>query len=153
MGERKSRRETSMCERYIEHLLHTPNWGPGPQPRHVPWLGIEPVIFQSVGQCPPHWATPARARQILLKQVKPYHFSMPSKSFLNDSANRARPFNEILSSLFILDPSLSLCWIVFVLSLTFFKLSLRCHLLLSIVFTMGSPAPRTVSRAWRTSIT
>ena len=22
-------------------LLHTPHWGPGPQPRHVPWLWIE----------------------------------------------------------------------------------------------------------------
>ena len=23
-------------------LLHAPHWGPGPKPRHVPWLGIEP---------------------------------------------------------------------------------------------------------------
>ena len=31
-------RETSTCG----CLLHIPHWGPGPQPRHVPWLGIEP---------------------------------------------------------------------------------------------------------------
>ena len=30
-------RKTSMCG----HLLHAPHQGPGPQPRHVPWLGIE----------------------------------------------------------------------------------------------------------------
>ena len=33
---RKTRRETSMC-----WLTCTPYWGPGPQPRHVPWLGIK----------------------------------------------------------------------------------------------------------------
>ena len=32
-------------------------WGPCLQPRHVPWLGIEPVTFWF----PIHWATPARA--------------------------------------------------------------------------------------------
>ena len=26
--------------------------GPNPQPRHVPLLGIKPVTFQFVGQCP-----------------------------------------------------------------------------------------------------
>ena len=37
-GEWKERgRETSMCG----YLLHVPHWGPGPLPRHVPWLGIE----------------------------------------------------------------------------------------------------------------
>ena len=43
---RKTGRETSMCERYIDllHLSclsHIPTWGPGLQPRHVPWLGIK----------------------------------------------------------------------------------------------------------------
>ena len=28
-------------------LLHTPYWRPGPQPRHVPWLEIEPGPFGS----------------------------------------------------------------------------------------------------------
>ena len=34
-------RGTSMCG----CLLCAPNWGPGPQPRPVPWLGIEPAIL------------------------------------------------------------------------------------------------------------
>ena len=37
-GGRKRGRETSMCA----CLLSTPYWGPSPQPRHVPWLGIQP---------------------------------------------------------------------------------------------------------------
>ena len=36
-GGRKSGRETSMCG----CLSRAPYWGPGPQPRHVPWLGFE----------------------------------------------------------------------------------------------------------------
>ena len=39
-------------------LLHTPYWGPGPPPRHVPWLGIEPVTLW--GWHSIHWATLAR---------------------------------------------------------------------------------------------
>ena len=35
--------------------------GPGPKPRHVPWLGIEPVTLWFAGQHSIHWATPGRA--------------------------------------------------------------------------------------------
>ena len=38
-------RETLVCG----CLSHAPYWGPGPQPRHVPRLGIEPVTFQFTG--------------------------------------------------------------------------------------------------------
>ena len=38
-----------------------PNWGPGLKPRHVPWLGIEPVTFCFAGQRSVSWATSARA--------------------------------------------------------------------------------------------
>ena len=38
---RKRRRETSMCG----CLSVAPHWGPGLQPRHVPWLGIEPTTL------------------------------------------------------------------------------------------------------------
>ena len=31
-------------------VSHTHYWGPGPQPRHVPWLGIEPVALWFTGQ-------------------------------------------------------------------------------------------------------
>ena len=34
-----------------------PNWGPGLQPRHRPWLGIEPVTLWFTGRHSIHWAT------------------------------------------------------------------------------------------------
>ena len=54
---RKRGRETSMCGCFS----HIPNWGRDPQPRHVPWLGIEPATLWFTGQHSIHWATPARA--------------------------------------------------------------------------------------------
>ena len=45
-GGRKRRRETPMCG----CLLSTPHWGPGLQPRHVPWLGIKPATLWFVDQ-------------------------------------------------------------------------------------------------------
>ena len=45
----------------ISCLSHTPYWGPGPQLRNVPWLGIEPATLRFVGWHSIHWATPARA--------------------------------------------------------------------------------------------
>ena len=56
-GRRKRGRETSMCG----CLSYTPYWGPGPQPRHVPWLGIELATLWFTGPHSIHWATPARA--------------------------------------------------------------------------------------------
>ena len=65
MGGRKGGGETLICERNIDPfvgcLSHAPNRGAGPQPRHVPRLGIKPVAFQSAGGCPMHPATPVRA--------------------------------------------------------------------------------------------
>ena len=44
-GGRKKGREISMCV----CLSHGPHWGTGPQPRHVPPLGIEAARAQSTG--------------------------------------------------------------------------------------------------------
>ena len=56
-GKRKRGSETS-----IGCLSHTPpNWGPDPQPRHMPWLGIKPETFQFADWRSTHGATPARA--------------------------------------------------------------------------------------------
>ena len=44
-GERKRGREASMCG----CLLCAPSWGLGLQPRHVPWLEIEPVTLWFTG--------------------------------------------------------------------------------------------------------
>ena len=41
-------------------LLHTTKWGPGLQPRHVPWLGIKLATFWFAGLHSIHWPTPAR---------------------------------------------------------------------------------------------
>ena len=49
--------------------LHTPNRGPGPQPRHVPWLGIKPVTFWIAGQHSVHWATPTRAENFIFTKL------------------------------------------------------------------------------------
>ena len=54
---REGGREKSICG----CLSSAPYWGPGPQPRHAFWLGIEPVTFWFTGRCSTHWATPARA--------------------------------------------------------------------------------------------
>ena len=45
-----------MCQKNMEsnidQLPHQrPNWGPEPQPRHVPWLGIKPGTFPLAGRC------------------------------------------------------------------------------------------------------
>ena len=54
---REKERETSIygCLSYASY------WGPGPQPRHVLRLGIEPATLWFTVQCSIHWATPARA--------------------------------------------------------------------------------------------
>ena len=61
-------------------LSHSPHRGPGPQPRHVPWLGMEPATLWFTGQHSVHWATPARVRTLLLERDRSgfesylYHF-------------------------------------------------------------------------------
>ena len=38
-------------ERNVNWLLLTcPQWGPGPQSRHLPWLGITPATLRFAGQ-------------------------------------------------------------------------------------------------------
>ena len=46
--------------------LARPYWGPDPQPRHVPWLGIELVTLWFTGRHSIHRGTPARANFALL---------------------------------------------------------------------------------------
>ena len=58
--ERNSNVSTFVRDTWISCLSHAPNWGPGLQPRHVPWPGIKLITFQFAGQSSIHWATPAR---------------------------------------------------------------------------------------------
>ena len=67
-GGRDGGRETSMCGCHS----HSPHWGPGPQPRHVPWLGIEPATLYFTHYSI-HWATAARAWYNLLCLFLHYH--------------------------------------------------------------------------------
>ena len=55
-GGRKRGRETSI---YV-CLSCSPYWGPGPQPSHAFWLGIEPSTVWFRDQHSIYWATPAR---------------------------------------------------------------------------------------------
>ena len=48
-------------------LLCTSYWGPGPQPRHVPWPGIQLAILWFAGWHSIHWATPARVESYFLR--------------------------------------------------------------------------------------
>ena len=50
-------------------LSRAPFWGPDLQPRHVPWLGIEPATLWFAGPHTVHWATPARAETFSKKIV------------------------------------------------------------------------------------
>ena len=54
-------REASMCG----CLLCTPYWGPGLQPRHVPWLGTKPATLWFTSRHSIHWATPTRAESFI----------------------------------------------------------------------------------------
>ena len=62
-GGREKEREEHQCvkETSISCLSTTPYWGPGLQPRHVPWLELEPATFWFTGYHSIHWATLARA--------------------------------------------------------------------------------------------
>ena len=52
-------------------LLCASYWGPGLQPRDVPWLGIEPATLWFTSLCSIHWATPARATSTFM--LTPYY--------------------------------------------------------------------------------
>ena len=64
-GGRKRGRETSMC--VASRVCY---WGPGPQPRFVRWLGIEPATLCLAGQCSIHRATQVRAEAHFLIKYK-----------------------------------------------------------------------------------
>ena len=73
-GRRQGGRETSVCGCFSL----APCWGPRPQPRHVPWLGIELVTLWFTGWCSIHWPTPARADKFFLKCMLVWQLSQHS---------------------------------------------------------------------------
>ena len=81
--------------------LEYPLQGPGLQPRHVPWLGIQLATLWSASLHSIHWATPARANVLFLIQVSNpvYHTVIPPRSSMTI-------FSDSLSSF----PCHSWCW-------------------------------------------
>ena len=71
-GERE--RNIDVWEIHLGCFSHSLSWGPGPQPRHVPWQGIKPATFWFAGRHSIHWATPARASLIFRIQIIPFWF-------------------------------------------------------------------------------
>ena len=65
-GEREGEKHQRVVASHTFPPLGT--W-PGPQPRHVPWLGIEPATLWFTGQHSVHWATPARAHLHVLSTI------------------------------------------------------------------------------------
>ena len=59
--EKERERNIDMWEILRLVVLYTPNWGPGRQPWHVPWLEIKPMTLWFTGQHSTHWTTLARA--------------------------------------------------------------------------------------------
>ena len=63
--EKERERNIKVWEKHwLVASLMSSNQGPNPQPKHVPWLGIEPATFCFAGRCPNNWATAVRARKI-----------------------------------------------------------------------------------------
>ena len=64
-GEREGEKHRCVKEALINCLSQTPSRAPGPQPSHVPWLGIEPATLWFTVWRLIHWATPAKAKGLL----------------------------------------------------------------------------------------
>ena len=79
-------RETSMWARNIDRLLlvGTPNRGPNPQPRHVPWPGVESATFPFSGWHPTNEASSVRASasSLSLKSVVSFFLLLPLHSWV-----------------------------------------------------------------------
>ena len=58
----------------VRCLSYAHKRGPGLQPRHVPWPGIEPATFQLAGRRSVHWATPDRAPLTLTSLITTAHY-------------------------------------------------------------------------------
>ena len=71
-GEREKERERNIDARkkhqcVVASSTH-PNWGPGLQPRHVPWLGIEPETFSFGGRMPNQLSHTGQSPNVLLQK-------------------------------------------------------------------------------------
>ena len=103
-------------------LLHMPQLGTGPKPRHVPWLGTELVTLRFAGQGhSANWATPVRAEHVFLitffllkKFIKHYYMANTLQS---ETSNQKMNFK-----IFFL-------WNKFINTICFPKVFLSLHLI------------------------
>ena len=76
--EKERDRNISVREKHLLVASCTcPDQGLNPQPRHVPWPGMDPVIFHFVERCPHNWVTLIRAYIKLF-----YSFTFPITSII-----------------------------------------------------------------------
>ena len=52
------------------------DWGPNPQPRHAPWLGIKPLTFCFAGWCPANQSALVSAEKIASLQRFSCYFNI-----------------------------------------------------------------------------
>ena len=137
MGKGKER-ETSMCG----CLSHASWWGPDPQPRHVPWLGIEPATFGFTGPRSIHWATPARvllhllAGNTFIKKFSPINYwvtprsvhtregghMLYSSSLFIQFSKWVTPYHPKVTNEFLLSIIMNSCILMYLTSLNIFQL-------------------------------
>ena len=99
---RKGGRETSLGGR----LLCAPHWEPGPQPSHVPRLGIEPATLWFAGWHSIHSVTPARAASLTFRS---YAWRGASHCVEDTSAALQRGFTRQGTETSCQEPTPS-CW-------------------------------------------
>ena len=113
-GEGKEKERERIIYVWLPLVCADPHWGPGPQPRHVPWLGIELETLWFTGLCSIHWATPARAECIAAKVYSNFCFTLPSchngKDW-NTQNSKIMTWNKSLYS----SPEYPMWWVVRIL--------------------------------------
>ena len=66
-----------------------PYWGPGLQPRHLPWLGIKPMTLWFAGWRAIQWATPGGSRHSVLSS----YFNRPFSVFFINGMSTGIPLS------------------------------------------------------------
>ena len=150
-GREKERKRTSMCS----CLLRAPHWEHGLQPRHVPWLGMEPVATLWLAGSV-HWASPARAICIISFVKLPLQLAYMAFSYWSVGnlyilcevfvlCLYCKYFRQSLFVLPFLSPNVlafdkQKCWSLtkFSLSVLFFMFNIFCVLFNKYLSTSGS---------------
>ena len=103
---REGEREGKKHQCVVASSTPPAEWGPGPQPRFVPWLGIEPATLWFTCRHSVHWATPARVNQHfqsrLITNISPRLCSKMHKSS-KAKFNFKATYNACIEGVFLRD--------------------------------------------------